>query len=144
MRNDSRAPGTRTAAHLPLRPRTGQLQTTVGLLRTVSRARTVRLLTVWRGIREAWFHGDYLEHAPLPVSPSRINPAEGQMIKKVIRCPYCVAGSDFKEMVVHLDGRMICRKCGHMVIAADPDFKCSCPKCQEMRYPAGVRSSRAS
>jgi hypothetical protein len=37
------------------------------------------------------------------------------MVEKVVRCPYCVLGDNFMEMVPHLDGRMICRKCGHVV-----------------------------
>jgi ribosomal protein S27AE len=48
---------------------------------------------------------------------------------KNIRCPYCVEGNFFKEMVSHLDGRFICRKCGHVVRPGDPDFKCVCAKC---------------
>jgi hypothetical protein len=66
------------------------------------------------------------------------------MIAPVVRCPYCVAGNDFKEMVANLDGRFICRKCGHRAIPDDPDFKCSCPKCWEMSFPAALGTTRAS
>ena len=60
------------------------------------------------------------------------------MVEKVVRCPYCVLGNNFMEMVAHPDGRMICRRCGHVVKTWDADFKCACPKCREMRFPAGA------
>jgi hypothetical protein len=28
------------------------------------------------------------------------------MVEKVVRCPYCVLGNNFMEMVAHPDGRM--------------------------------------
>jgi hypothetical protein len=34
------------------------------------------------------------------------------MVETVVRCPYCVLGDNFMEMVAHIDGRMICRKSG--------------------------------
>jgi len=36
-------------------------------------------------------------------------------------------------MVAHLDGIFICAKCGHLESPSDKEFKCSCPKCIEMR-----------
>jgi hypothetical protein len=60
------------------------------------------------------------------------------MAEKIVRCPYCVLGDNFMEMVGHVDGRMICRRCGHVVKTWDTDFKCGCPKCREMRFPAGA------
>jgi|HubBroStandDraft_6_1064221.scaffolds.fasta_scaffold13809_4 hypothetical protein len=60
------------------------------------------------------------------------------MVETVVRCPYCVCENQFREMVAHLDGRLICRKCGHMSRPKDPSFKCICPKCREMSFPAGL------
>jgi hypothetical protein len=54
------------------------------------------------------------------------------MAQTPIRCPYCVLGLQFRPMVPHLDGRSICEKCGHLVRPADPNFKCSCYKCEQM------------
>jgi hypothetical protein len=65
------------------------------------------------------------------------------MVAPVIRCPYCVFGDNFMEMVAHLDGRMICRKCGHVVKTWDAGSKCACPKCREMRFAAGVGATGA-
>ena len=81
----------------------------------------------------------------MPVSLFPINPYGGSaMVKKVVRCPYCVSGDQFREMVTHLDGRLICRKCGHMAMAANPDFKCACPKCLGMSFSAVLGSAHAS
>jgi hypothetical protein len=67
------------------------------------------------------------------------------MATSVVRCPYCVLDDNFREMVAHLDGRLICNKCGHMSHPNEPDFKCACSKCGEMRFPAGIRwTGRAS
>lgn len=65
------------------------------------------------------------------------------MVEPVVRCPYCVLENDFMQMVAHLDGRMICRKCGHVVKTWDADFKCSCAKCRQIRFPAGVEWIRS-
>ncbi len=51
----------------------------------------------------------------------------------VVRCPYCVVGDEFRPMVVHLDGRLICAKCGHLVNPRDRNFKCSCSQCSNLR-----------
>jgi hypothetical protein len=32
-----------------------------------------------------------------------------------IRCPYCMAGIDFRPMIAHKDGRFVCRDCAHTV-----------------------------
>jgi hypothetical protein len=65
------------------------------------------------------------------------------MLHRVVRCPYCVLGDNFMEMVAHIDGRMICRRCGHVVKTWDADFKCECPRCREMTFPLGVGATRA-
>jgi len=66
------------------------------------------------------------------------------MVDTAVRCPYCVLGTNFRQMVAHLDGRFICRVCGHMAMPTNPDFKCSCSKCRELAFPAGLGSAQAS
>jgi hypothetical protein len=56
----------------------------------------------------------------------------------VTRCPYCVQGNEFREMAVGIDGRMICTQCDHQANPRERDFKCQCPKCHEIRLPAGL------
>jgi hypothetical protein len=51
----------------------------------------------------------------------------------VVRCPYCVLGEEFRQMVAHLDGRFICAKCGHLAISSDKDFKCCCSECSNLK-----------
>lgn len=51
---------------------------------------------------------------------------------EVIRCPYCIEGDNFKQMIGHLDGRHICARCGHVVRVDEPDYVCNCPKCLEL------------
>jgi len=34
-------------------------------------------------------------------------------VSEIVRCPYCVQGLEFRPMVAHVDGRYICRNCGH-------------------------------
>jgi hypothetical protein len=88
-------------------------------------------------------HSDCQGRAPLPVSPSHVNSWGGaEMVQKIVRCPYCVFENDFREMVSHLDGRVICRKCGHIAMPANPDFKCVCPKCWEMSFPTSLAATR--
>jgi ribosomal protein S27AE len=50
----------------------------------------------------------------------------------VVRCPYCVVGDEFNPMVAHLDGRLICAKCGH-VVKPHRAFQCSCSQCSNVR-----------
>jgi len=66
------------------------------------------------------------------------------MTEKIVRCPYCEVKCNFREMVSHLDGRFICRKCGHMAKPADPSFKCSCPKCRELSFRVHLGSASVS
>jgi hypothetical protein len=66
------------------------------------------------------------------------------MVEKIVRCPYCTFENHFKEMVAHVDGRFICRKCGHMAMPSDPNFRCACPKCCELSFPAYLGSRRVS
>jgi len=59
----------------------------------------------------------------------------------VVRCPYCTDGIvESRLMVGHVDGRFICRKCGHTTRPADPEYRCSFGKyrtCRKMNpFPA--------
>lgn len=51
----------------------------------------------------------------------------------VVRCPYCVAGDEFKPMAALSGGRFVCRQCGHLAIATDKSFECACRKCFDLR-----------
>jgi rubrerythrin len=64
------------------------------------------------------------------------------MVQRVVSCPYCVSDNDFREMV-NFDGRFFCKKCGHMSMPDNPDFKCPCPKCWDLSFPANL-GARAS
>jgi DNA-directed RNA polymerase subunit RPC12/RpoP len=55
------------------------------------------------------------------------------MNEVVVRCPYCVAGLEFRPMAVRLDGKYVCSKCGHLVAIKGEDSDCSCPKCLDFR-----------
>lgn len=46
-----------------------------------------------------------------------------------IRCPYCMAGIDFRPMIAHKDGRFICRDCAHTVRPGNMEYKCTCRRC---------------
>jgi hypothetical protein len=34
-----------------------------------------------------------------------------------IRCPYCMAGIEFRPMIAHKDGRFVCRDCAPLLEA---------------------------
>ena len=57
------------------------------------------------------------------------------MTEKLVRCPYCVAGDEFRPLL-HRPGSYVCEECGHMVIPDDPDFKCPCENCLELHRAA--------
>jgi hypothetical protein len=46
-----------------------------------------------------------------------------------IRCPYCMAGIDFRPMIAHKDGRFVCRDCAHTVRPGVPEYRCTCRTC---------------
>jgi len=46
-----------------------------------------------------------------------------------IRCPYCIAGIEFRMMVAYKDGRFICRDCAHTVRPGMPEYRCTCRSC---------------
>jgi len=58
------------------------------------------------------------------------------------RCPYCVGGLEFKKMVAHVDGRLICAKCGHIQNPANPSFRCDCYGCRTLRGETALKRNR--
>ena len=46
-----------------------------------------------------------------------------------IRCPYCMAGIDFRSMIAHKDGRFVCRDCAHTMRPGVPEYRCTCRSC---------------
>ena len=44
----------------------------------------------------------------------------------IIRCPYCMAGIEFRSMIAHKDGRFVCRDCAHTV---RPASRSTCRPC---------------
>ena len=49
-----------------------------------------------------------------------------------IRCPYCMAGIEFKPMVSYKDGRFVCEQCAHTVRPGVPEYRCTCRNCLKM------------
>ena len=58
------------------------------------------------------------------------------MAEQVVRCPYCVLGDQFRPLMPKPGGFFICPTCGHKVKPGDPDFKCLCQKCGELKGAA--------
>ena len=46
-----------------------------------------------------------------------------------LRCPYCRDGSEFRLLVTRTEGWLQCEGCGHNAMPLDPEFKCTCLKC---------------
>lgn len=67
----------------------------------------------------------------IELGPQELSP-EVQKMRDTVRCPYCVSGSEIFAMVVHVDGRYICGKCGHTAYPDDAAYSCRCPKCLEL------------
>lgn len=55
-------------------------------------------------------------------------------MRETVRCPYCVAGHEFRPMVAHVDGRYICNQCGHTTRPEDPTYECHCPRCMKLTF----------
>ena len=53
---------------------------------------------------------------------------------RIMRCPYCVEAGEFKEMTAGdgADSHM-CARCGHLAMATNPAFECTCAKCVSFR-----------
>jgi len=59
------------------------------------------------------------------------------------RCPYCVVDGKFPPMTLLSTGRLICKKCGHIVFSNDTAFRCPCQKCLEINFSPRVRRLRS-
>lgn len=62
-------------------------------------------------------------------------------MKDPVRCPFCVLGLEFRPMVVHVDGRYICNKCGHTTHPDDYEYQCQCPNCRKLVPARGLVAS---
>jgi len=58
------------------------------------------------------------------------------MSSPIVRCPYCVLGSEFRPMFrrskFRRSKKFVCVACGHSALPDVPYSKCACPKCQAM------------
>ena len=55
------------------------------------------------------------------------------MTERVVRCPYCVVGKEFRPMIALSEGAFVCAKCRHLEISGNQDLKCHCSRCIELR-----------
>lgn len=55
--------------------------------------------------------------------------------ERIIRCPYCRIGDEFRPMAIRVEGWLQCDNCGHNAMPLDPEFKCSCSKCDSVSRP---------
>jgi hypothetical protein len=55
------------------------------------------------------------------------------MTERVVRCPYCVAGTEFMPMIALTNGAFVCTDCGHLEIPGNEDLNCHCSRCVELR-----------
>jgi hypothetical protein len=51
------------------------------------------------------------------------------MIEPTVRCPYCILANESRPMVIHVDGTLICGRCGHTARPIDKRYECRCSKC---------------
>jgi DNA-directed RNA polymerase subunit RPC12/RpoP len=54
------------------------------------------------------------------------------MSQEIIRCPYCVLGSEFQPMLRRPENTFACAKCGHSSSPGDAHLRCYCPRCREV------------
>jgi hypothetical protein len=60
----------------------------------------------------------------------------------VIRCPYCVSGFDFRELISYKDGRFVCEMCAHTIHPGEISYQCSCRGCLKMSNADATLQSR--
>ena len=53
----------------------------------------------------------------------------------ILRCAYCRLGNEFQPMTLCTEGWFQCEGCGHNVMPLDPEFKCTCEKCEGHTSP---------
>ncbi len=63
------------------------------------------------------------------------------MSEEIVRCPYCVMGSEFRPMLQQSAKKkyFVCASCGHMATPEDPYLKCPCLRCREVNRIAITR-----
>ncbi len=54
------------------------------------------------------------------------------MSQAVVRCPYCVLGSEFRPMFPRTKKTFVCVSCGHAATAGEPHAKCPCSRCRKL------------
>ena len=54
------------------------------------------------------------------------------MPQEIVRCPYCVLGSDFRPMFRRPSNSFVCAGCGHVSSPEDPHLRCTCRRCARM------------
>jgi hypothetical protein len=54
----------------------------------------------------------------------------------VLRCPYCVSGSDFRPLLARTDGRFFCVQCGHIASPRELTYVCGCEQCVRVSQAA--------
>jgi hypothetical protein len=56
------------------------------------------------------------------------------MSEEIVRCPYCVMGSEFRPMLRRSRKKgFVCVICGHLATPADPYLKCPCSQCRAVK-----------
>ena len=72
------------------------------------------------------------------------------MSQEIVRCPYCVLGSEFRPMFLqttfHRSKKsFICVSCGHKAAPEDPYSKCPCARCHNLnRIASRLSRERAA
>jgi len=57
------------------------------------------------------------------------------MTEQMVRCPYCFFFDQFRPMVER-PSWFVCEQCGHVLLRGDPDFKCACDRCMQLKRAA--------
>ena len=57
------------------------------------------------------------------------------MTEQMVRCPYCLLSDQFMPMLQRPDW-FVCEQCGHVLLPGDPDFKCACDGCVQLKRAA--------
>jgi len=66
---------------------------------------------------------------------SREKSEGGEAHAELVRCPYCVQGEEFRQMVDltgGAGGTFYCTICRHLVRRDEPEFQCLCAHCREV------------
>lgn len=58
------------------------------------------------------------------------------MSQEIVRCPYCVEGSDFRPMLQRAEDSFICLGCGHESASDSSHGRCACEKCAQVNRAA--------